>query len=769
MNEKRIQSNAGTLFAHALELHQAGKLLEAEKIYKQVLTLDENHANTLTCLGTVHLQQGRLEEGIRSIKRSLEINPEQPHAHNNLGNAYRSLNRLDEALACYDLALALKPDYAEAHYNRGNTLLDLNFPEKALASYDRAIALRPDYAEAHYYRGYTLQNLNRANEALASYDRAIALRPDYAEAHYNLAIALQNLSRLDEALAGYDRVIALQPDYAEAHSNRANVLKNLWRPVEALASYDRAIALKPDLAEAFYGRGVTLRYLNRPKEALASYDRAIALKPDHAEAFHARGMVLQFLNRLDEALASYDRALSLKSDIPYLTGTWLHCKMQCCDWKNMDAAYARVINAIERGEKASSPFAILAIPSTLAQQQRCARTVVRDRYPSGPDSIWRGKRYVHDRIRIGYFSSDFDDHPVSHLIAHLIENHDHSRFEIIGFSFGPPPTNNAWHQRLERAFDSLIEVGTRTDGEIAGLARELEIDIGVDLTGHTQDARTGVFALRPAPLQLSYLGYIGTMGADYIDYLIADATVVPEAHRKYYDEKIVYLPHSYQANDSTKTISDRICSRAELGLPDDAFVFCCFNNNYKITPDLFDIWMRILRATDKSVLWLLEGNATAAKNLRLEAEKRGVSASRLVFATRTELPDYLARYRNADLFLDTFYYNAGATASDALWAGLPVVTCQGHTFASRMAASLVNAVGLPELVAHSHAEYENLASELAADPQRLAVVRQKLAINRTTHPLFDTANFTRDLETAYRRIHERYQAGLAPDHIVVDP
>jgi predicted O-linked N-acetylglucosamine transferase (SPINDLY family) len=352
-------------------------------------------------------------------------------------------------------------------------------------------------------------------------------------------------------------------------------------------------------------------------------------------------------------------------------------------------------------------------------------------------------------------------------MAELFERHDRSRFEIIGFSFGPP-ANDIWRQRLKKAFDRFFDVRTRTDKEIAALAREWEIDIAVDLKGHTQDARIGMFALRPAPVQVNYLGYPGTLGADYMDYLIADSMLIPQEHQPYYNEKIVYLPHTYQTNNSTKVISDRPFSRAELGLPDDAFVFCCFNNSFKITPDLFDIWMRLLQAVPGSMFWLLEGNTGVGRNLRLEAGKRGVSADRLVFAPPMELADHLARLRQADLFLDTFYCNAHTTASDALWAGLPVLTSLGNTFAGRVAASLLKAIGLPELITPSHAEYEALALELATQPGRLACLRRKLALNKTTHPLFDTARFTRHLEAAYLRMHERSRAGLPPDHIVVE-
>ena len=681
--------------------------------------------------------------------------------------AQHQAGKYGEAEILYQRILAIDRRHVGALNNLGALDLQTDRFQEGILLIRRSLEINPNQPNAYINLGAAHENLKRPDEALISYDRALSLKPDFAEAYNNRGNALQDLKRPDEALASYDRALALQPDYAEAHNNRGNVLKCLERFDEALLSYDRAIALKPNFAKAHNNRGTVLRSLDRLDEALASYDRAIALRPDYAEAYNNLGNTLEDLKRRDEALICYNKAIAIKPDLPYIVGSWLHSKMRGCNWEDFDTVCARITNAVDRGEKATSPFAFLAIPSSLAQQHRCARTYVQDKYPASSMPLWKSERYVHNRVRIGYFSADFREHPISHLIARFIEIHDRKKFEVIGFSFRPS-ADDAWRQRLEKAFDRFFEVGNRTDREIAALARELEIDIAIDLGGHTSNARTGVFALRPAPTQVNYLGYPGTMGADYIDYLIADHTLIPEEHQQYYNEKVVYLPHSYQVNDSTKEISDRSFSHAELGLPDSAFVFCCFNNHYKITPDLFDIWMRLLVGVEGSVLWLSGATTTSVNNLLREAGKRGVASDRLVFAPRMELAGHLARHREADLFLDTFYYNAHTTASDALWAGLPVLTCLGHTFAGRVAASLLNAVGLPELVTRSHAEYEALALELATQPGRLADIRRKLAANRTTHPLFDTARFTRDIEDAYLKLYGRHLAGLAPDHIVVD-
>jgi predicted O-linked N-acetylglucosamine transferase (SPINDLY family) len=370
------------------------------------------------------------------------------------------------------------------------------------------------------------------------------------------------------------------------------------------------------------------------------------------------------------------------------------------------------------------------------------------------------------KIRIAYYSADFLNHATAHLMAELFERHDKEKFELIAFSFGPD-ANDEMQVRVSQAFDQFIDVTALSDLEVAQLSRELGIDVAVDLKGLTQDSRLGIFSYKAAPIQVSYLGYPGTLGADYIDYLIADKTLIPVQSQQHYSEKIVYLPNSYQVNDRHRVIAPTQFTKQELGLPQDAFVFCCFNNNFKITPDVFDTWVRILKAVDKSVLWLFQDNPTAATNLQKEAALRGLDPTRLVFAKRMDLPEHLARHKSADLFLDTLPYNAHTTASDALWAGLPVLTCMGESFASRVAASLLNAIGLPELITQTPEDYEALAIELATNPGKLQSIKAKLAANRLTTPLFDTALFTKHIEAAYVQMYQRYQADLPPEHIFV--
>ncbi len=756
---------AQLLFARGFALHQQAQLAPALALYKRVLELQPHHFEALHLLGVIAFQQGEPKRAIEYIAKALKIDPGNHFAFYNRGVALQELAQLAAALQSYERTLALKPDYADAWLNRGTALLDRGEPEAALQSYDQALALEPDSAKAYYNKGNALSNLARHHAAVVSYDRAIALTPDSAQACNSRGNTLRALTQSAAALRSHEQAIALNPAYHSAYDHRGVALSELRRYPQALASHERAITLKPDYAAAYNNRGNALSDLKRQHAALASYERAIALSPDYANAFHNRGNAMRNLGQAAAALQNFETALKLKPDLPFLYGHWLDGKMQICDWHNFDHNRAALLAKIGRNEAAAVPFAVFAITDSPALQKKAAEIWARVVCPASAALPAIPKRARRDRIRVGYFSADFRNHPVSYLMAELFEKHDKSRFELIAFSHGPD-SNDAMRSRLIAAFDQFIDVRDHDDRQAAELARILEIDIAVDLGGSTQGSRPGIFALRAAPVQASYLGYLGTMGAPYMDYLIADPTIISEQHQQHYSEKIIYLP-SYQANDSQRRIADHVYSRAELGLPETGFVYCCFNTNYKITPATFSGWMRILQRVPGSVLLLYADNALAAANLRKEAAARGVDANRLVIGERLPLPEYLARYRAADLFLDTLPYNAGTTASDALWAGLPVLTLCGEAFASRVAASLLHAIQLPELITETQADYETLAVGLAMNPQRLAEIRAKLARNRLTTPLFDSALFAQHIEAAYTQIYERHLAGLPPAHIRV--
>jgi len=684
------------------------------------------------------------------------------------GFALHQSGQLARAQAFYQQVLKMQPGHFDALHLLGVIAFQTKHPAQAVELIGRAIEIDPGNAAAYNNRGTALQDVQRLDEALDSFDHALGIKPDYAEALNNRGNTLLELGRFDESLESFDGALKLKPDYAQAWSNRGNLLLDLRRLDEALENIDRALKLDPDYVEALNNRGYALQELKRPAAALDSYDRALKLKPDHIAALCGRGDTLQELHKPSEALDCYDRALRIEPDIPYLYGTWLQTRMKTGDWSDAENRLSRLLQKIRRDEKTIRPFTLLAFTESLQLQRKAAEILVKDRYPTSLALPPIAKHAGHQKIRVGYYSADFHNHATMYLMAELFERHDREKFEWVGFSFGPD-VNDEMRKRVSAAFDRFIDVRNRSDKDIALLSRSLEIDIAVDLKGFTHDMRVGIFSYRAAPVQVDYLGYPGTMGAEYIDYLIADATLIPQASQPHYSEKIAYLPNSYQVNDRKRVIADRTFTRAELGLPDVGFVFCCFNDSYKIAPRTFGGWMRILKEVPGSVLWLLEGDPGAAEHLRKVAEQSGVNAGRLIFARRLPLAEHLARHRSADLFLDTLPCNAHTTASDALWAGLPLLTCMGEAFASRVAASLLIAIGLPELITTTQQQYEALAVELATDAERLRHIRRTLERNRLTAPLFDTELFARHIENAYSQMYQRCQADLPPEHIHVGP
>lgn len=712
------------------------------------------------------LQSGRLHEAEPRFRALLKAQPKNVAALNLLTIVLMNTGRHAEAEKVIAKAIRLNQSSDTSYYNYGVILKALDRPRDALTQFDNAIRLNPLVPETWNNRGVVCNDLKQYDDAIRSFDRAVSLAPNYADALHNKGKALSELRRYDEALSAFDRALALQPGLPEAWVGRGNCLGHLMRRDEAMVAYDKALALKPQLAEAWLGRAISLFELKRFADALAACDKALAFKPELTEALPWRGEALRKLGRCDQAIAAYQQALASRPDLAGLKGIWLSTKMRICDWSGFDAACADLVSDRSLETACALPFNLLAIPSSPEQQLKSARGWVAVHVARFGEPLWKGEHYRHDRIRVAYLSSDFHQHATAYLMAGLFECHDRSKLQTIAISCCPDDGSEI-RRRLQSSFDSFVEAADKGDDEIAALVRAMEVDILVDLKGFTEDARTNVFARRPAPIQVSFLGYPGTMGAAFMDYIIADRVVIPEDQYPYYDERVVSLPNSYQPNDARRAIADTSFSRGDLGLPPQGFVFCCFNSTAKILPQTFDCWMRILKQVDGSVLWLLTDNDTAAANLRKEAAARGVDAGRLVFAPFMAVQDHLARLRAADLVLDTLPYNAHTTASDALWAGVPVLTCLGSTFAGRVAASLLHAADLPELVTTSMDDYERLAVELATAPGRIGDIRRRLNDNRLTAPLFNTELFARHLEAAYSAMHQRLQSGLPPDHIAV--
>jgi protein O-GlcNAc transferase len=741
----------------ALSFHQAGRLDKAADLYRQVIKRDARNCQALHYLGLIEATLGDYGKARALLHRSISGTPLNIQFVENYATVLFQSDDYKAALEICEEGLRRAQTNISLLYVSAISLLKLKRLEESVAQFDKVLSLAPNHVAALNERGYALAEMKNNEAALASFEKALIHQPHYAEAHLNKGNVLGKLWKSHEALAAYDKALATKPDLVQAWIGRGNVLVELQHYAEASLAYDKALSLKPDLAGAWLGRGNVLLGLRRFDEALGAYDKALALDPDLADAWFGRGVVVAGLRRREEALAAYDRAIAINPDLKNAHGARLFAKLYLCDWANLQAETESLLSMIRDQKPASAPFYILAVPSSPNDQLQCTRRFVEELRAFSP--AWQGEIYSHDRIRIAYLSADLREHPVGFLTAGLFEHHDKSRFETTVLSTGPDQVSPT-RERINAAVDRFIDVGSYGDRDIADLIRRLEIDIVIDLMGFTESNRIATFARRPAPIQVNYLGYSATLGADYIDYIVADATVIPEDQCEFYSERVIWLPDSFLVNDRRRAISAHAPSRRDCGLPEDAFVFCCFNNSYKLAPEMFGVWMRLLKGAPDSVLWLSEANATVHGNLRREAESHGVAAGRLIFAPRMpEVADHLARQRHADLFLDTLPYNAHTTACDALWAGVPLVTCLGAAFVGRVAASLLKAVGVDELITMSLQEYEALALKLVHDRAALAAVREKLARNRDTLPLFDTARTTRQLEAAYTIMWERYRRG----------
>ena len=779
-------------------LFRLGRHKEALASYDSALSIQPVYPEALANRANAYLEMKRVEDALADYERALKLDPSYPVLWNNRGNALIELNRIADAIASFEKAIALEPRYTDPIENRADALARTNRGAEALQAYTRILAMEPGNAGAEHKRARLLADLKRPEDALAGFGRVLALRPGNTAAMLGQGVALSELERFHEALAVLDAVLAIEPENTDALSNRAQALIAAKRFGEALADCDRALALDGAHKAALHNRASALSGVGRYPEALIAFDKAlgagnsaeswngrgaveVALKniggalrdfdnalvrdPGNIPALVNRASALSKTKRYEEAAAAAERALALRPGYAPAMRELLHARLRCCDWRKAHDERAAIEAMLTRGERAAHPFDLLAISDSEALHLAAARLCAAEEYPEQP-ALWRGKRYAHEKIRIGYLSTDFRRHAVGFLIVGALEHHDRTRFEIHGFSIGSDD-GSPIRKRIEPAFDRFSDLRRMTDLEAASLIRESEIDILVDLNAYTGDNRSGIMAHRPAPVQVNYLGYPGTMGAPYIDYIVADRVVIPESRRVHYSESVVYLPHCYQANDNKRAVSDKAFTRAQFGLPQTGFVFCSLSSSYKFAPPMFDVWMRLLARVEGSVLWLLDDNAAATQSLRREAEARGIDASRIVFAPQLPSEEHLARQRLADLFLDTLPYNAHTTASDALWMGLPVVTCKGAAFSGRVAASILLAAGLPELVTESLEDYEALALKLAQDQAALAAVKSKIAGLKGHCALFDTAGFTRDLESAYGEMMARHRRGESPSSFAV--
>jgi len=722
------------LLLQAATAFQSGNFASAELILGRVLSADKNNFPALSILGLIKATTAQYDHAAEFLGRAEKINPRDPSIQFNLAKVYMESGAPGQALKHYKRLASINSSDPKVWIQIAicNGLINEN--EYAIRAVENAIALNPNLPDAWYYKGVGLGKLNRDTEALIAYEKTISLDPQYSAAWIGKGVILTISSKCGEAIN----------------------------------CFDRAIEIAPQDVFAWYNMGIAYGLLNRPKSALLCYDKCLEINDQFADALFNKGAILASLKDYEAANYCFEQLLLLHPEHDYLLGNLINSKMQTANWDSLDGQVKRMIQLIEENKKVSSPFFALSAFDFPNLHKRVAENWIAERFPDGVRPIFKQTK-KNGKIKIAYFSADFREHPVAHLMAELFELHDRNQFEIFAFSLLATEPDDPFRQRLIGRFDHFLNVESNSGQEIAAMARDLEIDIAIDLGGHTENSKTSIFANHAAPIQVNYLGYPGTMGAQYFDYIIADRVIIPETSQSNYVEKIIYLPNTYLVDDSKRVATDRKFNRRELGLPDNAFVFCCFNNAYKFNPTQLEVWAKLLQAIEGSVLWLSENNRSFQENIKTAFLKYGIRSERIVFAGRmSNMADHLARFRVADLFLDTIPYNAHTTALDALKAGLPLITCLGNSFAGRVGASLLNSAGIPELIAKTADEYIALSIKFANDDIFRNQIKTRLAESIVSGPLFKTNLYVKYLEQAFQQIYDRHHSGLAPDHIQIN-
>lgn len=730
----------------------------AMKRLNDILVREPRFAPALHQRALLHLANKNIPSALADIGACIDHDAQNADAHLLRGTLFLDHGHAEAAIFDFQTAIQLGMGGYALYYNLGTALLSLERSKEAITAFVKASECDPNQADPYFNVGTICLGQDEIDSAIAFFNRALELNPDHLDALNNRGAAFKASKLFNDALADYKKILKYDPENRRALYNASTVSFEIKDYATALAFAEQAIAVAPDFVDAYLAKGRVLFETADFAEAIKNFEAATQAVPDEPEPYLNLGHVYRIKRNFDKAIICYEAALIRGSTNKYLRGDLLFTKLQTCDWSSYEQDIKILEKKMHLGEAVASPFTLVCLSNNPNDQRLSAEIYVKDQFSPKTDIDPVEFNTSHKKIRIGYYSADFHNHATMHLMASLFEMHDRDRFEIYAFSFGPQVLDEM-RKRAENAFDFFIDVSELSDKAVALASRHFEIDIAVDLKGYTTHCRPNIFAYRAAPVQINYLGFPGTMGAEFIDYIIADSILIPEGDEHFYSEKILRLPNCYQVNDQNRTPLQRCFTRAELGLPEDRFVFCSFNNNYKILPHILDAWAEILKSVPDSVFWILADNTTARKNLTRAFEDRGINASRLIFADRMGASLHLARQACADLFLDTFPCAAHTTASDAIYAGLPLLALAGRTFASRVAASILYAVGLPDLVTMSIDDYIRRAIELGRNPSQCRQIRDYLTQSIRFSPLFNTQMIAREIENLYvRALQERVNA-----------
>lgn len=787
-------------FESAVQLMKDGRWPESQVAHKRVLARNPRHSPTLHHLGLIAFKSGQAREAIDALRLALEVEPQYAEARLNLAVILKLQGELAEALTECRRVVDRDPNSAAANAELGNILKDLGQHADAITSYRRALAFNPGSIPAQsnlalclfetrqvaevveICRKILLQNpshtisrklqiralaaLGRMPETQRAIDELASDAAERIQLLSDAAIGLHNAGHSLEGVTMLRDALRRTPDAVDLHLMLGTILNDTGRLDEAFDALKQGLDRDPSRASGYITLGYVLLGQGAMDGSIQALQHACTLEPELTAAHYALGAVLRVTSRFDEARAALERAIACDPRAIDARLALTNVRRSMCDWDGLDAEEDECIAEIRASGRPVTPFLLLGMNVTNDDMRACGERYTRDLTTKAPCSIlnlpYQIQVKASEKIKIGYLSSDYGHHATSILIAEVLEMHDRDKFEIIGYCHSPED-GSPLRSRVSAAFDKFVPVHNLDHYTAAGRIRADGVEILVDLKGYTRGARQEILALRPAPVQVSYLGYPGTTGASYLDYVLADAIVAPMAHQPDYSEKIVHLGTCYQPNDRQRKIDPHPVTRADCGLPEEGFVFCSFNNTFKLNRTFFAIWMELLKQVPGSVLWLLQKTPEVRANLKREAFAHGVDPNRIVFADQMPNDRHLARHAAADLFLDSLPCTAHTTASDALWAGLPLLTCLGSTFAGRVAASVLDAVGLPELIAPSVSDYAKTALRLAQNPDEIGALRAKLSANRTTSPLFDTPNYVRALEQSYTHMSQRYRSGRPPE------